>query len=64
MGKGVEEQQKCEERKQLDKEIQDSLSASSTESEEGGEALPFFLPRKHSSKNYFSDSDLSLCSNI
>lgn len=55
MGKAIEDRIKME---QLDKEIQDVISASSSEGENDGEKkMPFFLPRKHSTKNYYSDSD-------
>ena len=55
MGPGVEDRIKQE---KLDKEIQDAITASSSEAENDGEKkMPFFLPRKHSIKNYYSDSD-------
>ena len=55
MGKAIEDRIKME---QLDKEIQDVITASSSEGENDGEKkMPFFLPRKHSTKNYYSDSD-------
>ena len=55
MGQGVEDRIKQE---KLDKEIQDTIAASSSEAENDGEKkMPFFLPRKHSIKNYYSDSD-------
>ena len=55
MGQGVEDRIKQE---KLDKEIQDTIAASSSEAEnEGEKKMPFFLPRKHSIKNYYSDSD-------
>ena len=55
MGPGVEDRINQE---KLDKEIQDAITASSSEAENDGEKkMPFFLPRKHSLKNYYSDSD-------
>ena len=47
-----------EQLKQQDKEMQEVISASSSEAENDGEKkMPFFLPRKHSEKNYYTDSD-------
>ena len=52
MGKGVEDRIVKE---QLKQEV---ISASSSEAENDGEKkMPFFLPRKHSEKNYYTDSD-------
>lgn len=57
MGKDVEERVKQEELKKKDQEIAE-LTASASENEGDGEKkVPFFLPRKHSIKNYYSDSD-------
>lgn len=58
MGKGVEDRIVKEQLKQQDKEMQEVISASSSEAENDGEKkMPFFLPRKHSEKNYYTDSD-------
>ena len=58
MGKGVEDRIVKEQLKQQDKEMQVVISASSSEAENDGEKkMPFFLPRKHSEKNYYTDSD-------
>ena len=58
MGKGVEDRIVKEQLKQQDKEMQEVISASSSEAEnDGGKKMPFFLPRKHSEKNYYTDSD-------
>lgn len=57
MGQGVERRMKEDEMKKKDEEIAE-LTASASENEgEGEKAMPFFLPRKHSTKNYYSDSD-------
>ena len=57
-GKGVEDRIVKEQLKQQDKEMQEVISASSSEAENDGEKkMPFFLPRKHSEKNYYTDSD-------
>ena len=56
MGKDVEEKAKNEELKKKDQEIAE-LTASASEGEGEGAAIPFFLPRKHSVKNYYTDSD-------
>lgn len=58
MGKGVEDRIVKEQLRQQDKEMQEVISASSSEAENDGEKkMPFFLPRKHSEKNYYTDSD-------
>ena len=58
MGKGVEDRIVKEQLKQQDKEMQEVISASSSEAENDGEKkMPFFLPRKHSENNYYTDSD-------
>ena len=58
MGKGVEDRIVKEQLKQQDKEMQEVISASSSDAENDGEKkMPFFLPRKHSEKNYYTDSD-------
>ena len=54
MGKAIEDRIKKE---KIDKEIQDVISSSSEAENEGEKKMPFFLPRKHSAKNYYSDSD-------
>lgn len=56
MGKDVEEKVKAEELKKMDEEIAE-LSASCSENEGEGDKVPMFLPRKHSEKNYYTDSD-------
>lgn len=57
MGKDVEEKVKAEELRKKDEEIA-KLSASCSENEGDGEKkVPMFLPRKHSEKNYYTDSD-------
>ncbi|KAK8827962.1 adenine nucleotide alpha hydrolases-like protein [Blastocystis sp. ATCC 50177/Nand II] len=56
MGKNVEEKVKAEELKKMDEEIAE-LSASCSENEGEGDKVPMFLPRKHSEKNYYTDSD-------
>ena len=56
MGKGVGERIKEEELKKKNQEIAE-LSASLSEGEPEGAKMPFFLPRKHSVKNYYEDSD-------
>ena len=56
MGKGVEDREKAKEMKKQDEEIAE-LSASASENEGEDKKMPFFLPRKHSVKNYYSDSD-------
>lgn len=60
MGKGIEERLKKEELKKKDQEIAE-LSASVSEGETDGTKMPFFLPRKHSLKNYYTDSDCHVC---
>lgn len=57
MGKGVGDRIKEEELKKKNQEIAE-LSASLSEGEPEGAKMPFFLPRKHSVKNYYEDSDL------
>lgn len=57
MGRDVEEKVMQEELKKKDQEIAE-LTASASENEGDGEnKVPFFLPRKHSVKNYYTDSD-------
>ncbi|CBK20019.2 uncharacterized protein [Blastocystis hominis] len=56
MGKGVGDRIKEEELKKKNQEIAE-LSASLSEGEPEGAKMPFFLPRKHSVKNYYEDSD-------
>lgn len=56
MGKGVEDREKEKELKKQDEEIAE-LSASASENEGEDKKMPFFLPRTHSVKNYYSDSD-------
>ena len=57
MGKDVEEKVKAEELRKKDEEIAE-LSASASENEGDGEKkVPSFLPRNHSAKNYYPDSD-------
>ena len=57
MGKDVEEKVKAEELRKKDEEIAE-LSASASENEGDGEKkVPSFLPRNHSAKNYYTDSD-------
>lgn len=58
MGKAIEDRIKKD---QIDKEIQDIISSSSEAENEGEKKMPFFLPRKHSVKNYYSDSDCVVC---
>lgn len=60
MGKGVRDRIKEEELKKKDQEIAE-LSASLSEGEPEGAKMPFFLPRKHSVKNYYEDSDFCVC---
>lgn len=60
MGKGVGERIKEEELKKKNQEIAE-LSASLSEGEPEGAKMPFFLPRKHSVKNYYEDSDSCVC---
>lgn len=58
MGKGVEDRIVKEQLKQQDKEIQEMINSGSSDAEKDGEKkMPFFLPRKHSEKNYYTDSD-------
>ena len=54
MGKGVEEKIKLE---KIEKEIQEAYSSSSEAENEGERKMPFFLPRKHSTKNYYEDAE-------
>ena len=56
MGRGVEDREKEKEMKKKDEEIAE-LSASASENEGEDKKMPFFLPRTHSVKNYYSDSD-------
>ena len=57
MGRDAEEKVKQEELRKKDQEIAE-LTASASENEGDSETkVPFFLPRKHSVKNYYSDSD-------
>lgn len=57
MGKGVEKRVQEAALKKKDEEIAE-LTASASENEgDGDKKMPFFLPRKHSIKNYYSDSD-------
>ena len=57
MGQGVEKRLKEAEQKKKDEEIAELLSSASENEGDGDKAMPFFLPRKHSTKNYYSDSD-------
>ena len=57
MGQGVEKRIKEAEIKKKDKEIAELLASASESEGEGEKTMPFFLPRKHSVKNYYSDSD-------
>ena len=56
MGKAVEDRIIQEQLKQQDKEMQEVISESEGEND-GDKKMPFFLPRKHSAKNYYTDSD-------
>ena len=56
MGERIKE----EELKKKNQEIAE-LSASLSEGEPEGAKMPFFLPRKHSVKNYYEDSDSCVC---
>ena len=54
---GVEKRVQEAALKKKDEEIAE-LTASASENEgDGDKKMPFFLPRKHSIKNYYSDSD-------
>ena len=55
MGKAVEERVMQEKREEEDKVMHDLLAASDSENE--GKAMPFFLPRRESKKDYYTDSD-------
>lgn len=55
MGKAVEERINQEKRDEADKAMRELLAASDSENE--GKAMPFFLPRKQSKKDYYVDSD-------
>ena len=57
MGKDVEEKAKQEELRKKDQEIAELVASASENEGEGETKVPFFLPRKHSFKNYYSDSD-------
>lgn len=61
MGRGVEEKKRKEDLEKKDREIAE-LTASASENEGEGAKVPFFLPRKHSVKNYYTDSDSLVCS--
>lgn len=56
MGKDAEEKVKQDELRKQDQEIAE-MTASASENEGEDSKVPFFLPRKHSVKNYYSDSD-------
>ena len=57
MGKDVEEKVKQDELRKQDQEIAEMTASASENEGEGDSKVPFFLPRKHSVKNYYSDSD-------
>lgn len=61
MGRSVEEKKRKEDLEKKDREIAE-LTASASENEGEGAKVPFFLPRKHSVKNYYTDSDSRVCS--
>ena len=50
----------AEDLEKKDREIA-ALTASASENEGEGAKVPFFLPRKHSVKNYYTDSDSLVC---
>lgn len=60
MGRSVEEKKRKEDLEKKDREIAE-LTASASENEGEGAKVPFFLPRKHSVKNYYTDSDSLVC---
>lgn len=62
MGRNVEEKKRKEDLEKKDREIAE-LTASASENEGEGAKVPFFLPRKHSVKNYYTDSDFLVCCN-
>ena len=55
MGKAVEDRVIEEEQRKQDEALRETLAASDSENE--GKKMPFFLPRKNSAKDYYTDSD-------
>ena len=55
MGKAVEDRVIEEEQRKQDQTLRETLATSDSENE--GKKMPFFLPRKNSAKDYYTDSD-------
>lgn len=55
MGKAIEDRVVEEQQRKEDKALRETLDSSDSENE--GKKMPFFLPRKNSAKDYYTDSD-------
>ncbi|KAK8806121.1 hypothetical protein WA171_007206 [Blastocystis sp. BT1] len=55
MGKAIEDRVVEEQQRKEDKALRETLESSDSENE--GKKMPFFLPRKNSAKDYYTDSD-------
>ena len=55
MGKAIEDRVVEEQQRKEDKALRETLESSDRETE--GQKMPFFLPRKNSAKDYYTDSD-------